>query len=96
MFKNIQIRVEDELKQKAEILFSDLGMDMPTAFRMFLKKSVATKSIPFKIDTEEHFSKEETRELIKLLKEAKNKKTLAGPFINSKQVLNYLHDESVY
>ncbi|MDR2819532.1 MAG: hypothetical protein LBB60_03260 [Desulfovibrio sp.] len=34
---NIQVRVESSLKSDAEQLFSDIGLDMPTAIRLFLE-----------------------------------------------------------
>ena len=45
----IQIRVEDDLKSKADALFADLGTDTTTAIRMFLKQSVMRNAIPFEI-----------------------------------------------
>ena len=45
----IQVRVETELKRQAEELFADLGIDAPSAIRLFLKQAVAKNSIPFPI-----------------------------------------------
>lgn len=96
MLKNVQFRVEADLKTRAEALFGELGMDMPTAFRMFLKKSVDTKSIPFRIEKEPHFSKKEVRELVHLLRQAKKGENVAGPFKNSRAILDYLHNEGIH
>lgn len=43
----IQIRVEDNLKMKAAQIYSDLGLDLSTAVRMFLKRTVMENGIPF-------------------------------------------------
>ena len=43
----VQFRVEDELKKEATSLFENLGLDLSSAMRMFLKRSVACKGIPF-------------------------------------------------
>ena len=43
----IQIRVEDNLKKKAAQIYSDLGIDISTAVRMFLKRTVMENGIPF-------------------------------------------------
>ena len=45
----LQIRVEDSLKEQAMALFERLGLDLPTAVRIFLKKSVAENGVPFEI-----------------------------------------------
>ena len=36
----LQVRVEDSLKDEAAKLFENLGIDTPTAVRMFLKRAV--------------------------------------------------------
>ena len=45
----ISMRINAELKKEAEELFDDLGLNMSVAFNMFLKKAVATQSIPLLI-----------------------------------------------
>ena len=49
MSSTIQIRVDDELKQKSDMLFRELGTDTTTAVRMFLTQAVATNGFPFEI-----------------------------------------------
>ncbi len=51
----IQIRVDQELKQSANNLFTDLGLDMATAVRLFLKQAVMQNAIPFSIKKEDPF-----------------------------------------
>ena len=46
---NINIRVDTELKQSAEALFEDLGLNMSSAVTMFLKTAVRYEGIPFEI-----------------------------------------------
>ncbi len=46
---NINIRVDATLKQDAETLFSELGLNMSTAVTMFLKSAVRHDGIPFEI-----------------------------------------------
>lgn len=43
----VQFRVDDELKKQATEVFENLGIDLSTAMRMFLKKSVMCNGIPF-------------------------------------------------
>ena len=52
----IVVRVDDELKKEAAALFNELGLDMTTAVKLFLKQSVLTRSIPFevKLDLEDN------------------------------------------
>ena len=48
----IAVRVDDQLKKEATELFNELGLDMSTAVKLFLKQSVLTRSIPFEVKLE--------------------------------------------
>ncbi len=43
----VQIRIDDELKAEAAMVYEQLGIDIPTAVRIFLKRSVLENGIPF-------------------------------------------------
>ena len=45
----IQVRVDDSLKKDADALFADLGLDTPTAIRIFLKQAIMRHGLPFDI-----------------------------------------------
>lgn len=47
----ITIRVDKDLKERAENLFIRLGMNMSTALNVFLRKAVNEDAIPFAIST---------------------------------------------
>lgn len=49
MASTIQVRVEDELKNKSDELFRQLGTDTTSAIRMFLTQAVINKGFPFDI-----------------------------------------------
>lgn len=49
---NISIRMDAELKKQAEKLFSELGMNMTTAFNIFLRQAVRQQRIPFDVALE--------------------------------------------
>jgi DNA-damage-inducible protein J len=46
---NLTIRMDKELKEQAERLFSELGMNMTTAFIVFVRQAVRQGKIPFEI-----------------------------------------------
>ena len=46
---NINIRMDKVLKEQAESLLSELGMNMTTAFNIFLRQTVRERAIPFHI-----------------------------------------------
>lgn len=45
----ITVRVDKTLKENAELLFEHLGMNMSTAFNIFLRKAIAEQAIPFPV-----------------------------------------------
>ncbi|MDR0822964.1 MAG: type II toxin-antitoxin system RelB/DinJ family antitoxin [Endomicrobium sp.] len=48
----INIRIDDTLKRDADNLFSEFGMNMTTAFNIFLRQSVRERKIPFEISAQ--------------------------------------------
>jgi DNA-damage-inducible protein J len=46
---NLSIRMDKALKEQAEILFSELGMNMTTALNIFVRQAVRQGKIPFEI-----------------------------------------------
>ena len=46
---NISIRMDADLKAQADALFSELGMNLSTAFNIFVRQSLREGGIPFDI-----------------------------------------------
>lgn len=46
---NISIRMDSELKTQADALFNELGMNITTAFNIFVRQSLREGRIPFDI-----------------------------------------------
>jgi DNA-damage-inducible protein J len=46
---NLSIRIDAKLKKDAETLFADLGMNLTTAFNIFVRQAIRTQGIPFTI-----------------------------------------------
>lgn len=46
---NISIRMDADLKKQADELFAELGMNLSTAFNIFVKQSLREGKIPFDI-----------------------------------------------
>ena len=82
MPKTIQVRVDDELKDSADILFASLGMDTSTAVRIFLVAALDAGGIPFAV--KHKFDNDYT------LREAVNYRRAGGEFITAEQSLEYL------
>lgn len=50
--RTLQIRVPQDLRDEADAVLGAIGIDMPTAVRLYLKKIIQTRSIPFALEAE--------------------------------------------
>ena len=46
---NISIRMDSDLKVQADALFAELGMNLSTAFNIFVRQSLREGKIPFEV-----------------------------------------------
>ena len=49
---NLNIRIDEDLKRKAEAVFSELGLNLSTVMNIFLRYSVRYGGIPFDLRIE--------------------------------------------
>lgn len=47
--KTLQVRIPDQLRHDADAVLAAIGLDLPTAVRLYLNKIVQTRSIPFSL-----------------------------------------------
>ncbi len=60
----IQVRVDESLKQGAELLFEEIGLDLPSAIRLFLKQALLHNGIPFAISGVDGFFNEHNQKVL--------------------------------
>lgn len=63
MYTDINISMDSDVKEKADALFSELGMDLSTAFNLFVRESLRVGGIPFELTPK--------KETIEAMEEAK-------------------------
>ncbi len=91
--KSIQVRLDSKLKKRVEKIFAGLGIDLPTAVRIFFMKVTSVGGIPFDLlYPEDNYSPEQLAKLDRLVEKIDNgKEKLYGPFSNMKNLLEDLH-----
>ena len=52
----ISLRVDDEVKRRAEQTFDDIGLSMSTAINIFLKKVARERRIPLELTADPFYS----------------------------------------
>lgn len=49
----LQIRIDKQLKSEVSVIFSNMELDLSTAIRLFFKKSLQVKGLPFSLNEED-------------------------------------------
>ena len=63
----LQVRIDADLRKQAEVLFSNFGLDMSSAVRLFLRQSVIRRRLPFEVvsDVSDPFFGEANQKILK-------------------------------
>jgi len=69
---NLNIRIDRKLKDQAEAFFSELGLNMSSAFNIFVRQSLRQRKIPFElsVDADPFYSSANMAVLRQSIKEA--------------------------
>ena len=67
----IQLRIDAKTKREAKKTLGDLGLDMSSAVKLFLRNVVITQSIPLDLITENGYTVREELEMLASAAEAK-------------------------
>lgn len=81
--KPIHISVDEDLKEQAEQLFNELGLNMTSAINVFLKQAVTEQAIPFEI-------RKANKDTLEALNDVKSNK-LQGGFASVKDLMEDLN-----
>ncbi len=71
---SITIRMDENLKKQAEILFDEMGLNMTTAFTIFTKAVIRQHKIPFEITADPFYSEINQTHLQKAITDLENGK----------------------
>jgi DNA-damage-inducible protein J len=91
--QTLEVTIDPTLKKKATKVLDGLGLDLDSAVRVFLKKVVATHSIPFSLAEEPEayrFTAQETKEILAAKREARKTKQLSGPHMTAESLIRHL------
>ncbi|OCQ82002.1 addiction module antitoxin RelB [Streptococcus pneumoniae] len=71
---SISIRLDSEVKEQAQQVFSNLGMDMTTAINIFLRQAIQYQGLPFDV------SLDENRKLLQALTDLDQNRNMSQSF----------------
>ena len=70
---NVTIRLDKDIKESAEMMFRDFGMNLSTAFNIFVRQSLRQGKIPFEIN-DPFYSEKNQAELSRRIAEVESGK----------------------
>ncbi|APJ29728.1 addiction module antitoxin, RelB/DinJ family [Streptococcus pneumoniae] len=71
---SISIRLDSEVKEQAQQVFSNLGMDMTTAINIFLRQAIQYQGLPFDVRLDEN------RKLLQVLTDLDQNRNMSQSF----------------
>ena len=85
---NMNIRMDKEVKEQAQKIFAQLGMDMTTAVNVFLRQTIRHNGFPFelRLDT----PNEETMAAIREVQQMKQDPTLGKSYTDIDEMMKEL------
>ena len=86
----IQIRIDEKIKNQARKLFDTLGTDISSATKMFLVQSIKQNTLAVKGLTENGFTEEEERRILRAIKASNNSKNLSKAYSDIEEFLRDL------
>lgn len=84
----LQVRIDDTLKNNSDSLFSSLGLDTPTAVRMFLTAAQEYHGFPFPISHQPFLA--ESKEA---MEDALLRRNLHGPYTTAEEAVNSMLED---
>ena len=90
--RNLQVRIDDKLRKRAEKVFEKVGIDTPTAIRIFFSKVADTGSIPFPLQyLEDNYSPAMLKKLDRMAARAKKGIGISKGYTDVEEFLKDLH-----
>lgn len=83
----LQIRVDDNLKNESDILFSSLGLDTPTAIRIFLTVAQEYNGFPFPVN------RRLSAESLQAIDDARSHRNLHGPYKSAEEAVRAMLED---
>ncbi|WP_031386445.1 type II toxin-antitoxin system RelB/DinJ family antitoxin [Desulfonatronum thiodismutans] len=69
---NVQVRVDDNLREQAQAVASSMGMDLASAVRIFLTQMVRENGLPFRPVGDPFYSAQNQVHLAKVVEDLNN------------------------
>ena len=82
---SMSIRLDSEVKEQAQQVFNNLGMDMTTAINIFLRQAIQYQGLPFDVRLDEN------RQLLEVLTDFDQNRNMSQSFESVSDLMEDLH-----
>ncbi|CEY32745.1 addiction module antitoxin%2C RelB/DinJ family [Streptococcus pneumoniae] len=82
---SMSIRLDSEVKEQAQQVFNNLGMDMTTAINIFLRQAIQYQGLPFDVRLDEN------RKLLEVLTDLDQNRNMSQSFESVSDLMEDLH-----
>ncbi|MBI2453350.1 type II toxin-antitoxin system RelB/DinJ family antitoxin [Candidatus Peregrinibacteria bacterium] len=86
----IQVRIDEKTKKDSKKILDNLGIDMSTAIKVYLKQIVITRGIPFQLLTENGLTVQEEKKILRASFEASSGKNISK-IMDTREAIDYLN-----
>ena len=83
---SMSIRLDSEVKEQAQQVFNNLGMDMTTAINIFLRQAIQYQGLPFDVRLDEN------RKLLEVLTDLDQNRNMSQSFESVSDLMEDLRD----
>ena len=73
---NVNIQMDPDLKERAEVIFQDMGLSMTSAINLFVRQTLLQGKIPFAIYADPFYSESNMKALQESVQQAKEGKVI--------------------
>ena len=75
---NLTIRIDENIKQEAETLFTRIGLNMSSAINIFFRQAIREQSIPFELKPyDDYYTGENLRRLKRSMEQSERGETIS-------------------
>ena len=74
---NLTIRIDEDIKRDAEILFNRIGLTMSSAINVFFRQAIREQAIPFELKAyDDYFNEHNMKRILHSIEQAKSGKVV--------------------
>ena len=85
---SVNIQMDPDLKERAETVFQDMGLNMTSAINLFIRQTLLQGKIPFAIYADPFYSESNMRALQESIRQAKEGKVVVKTMEELEQMAN--------